>query len=98
MKFLISRFNLVRTVKRLSNFILFQHHILSPGKIVVLAAAWAIALGTVLLMLPWATTSSHNLPLIDALFTATSAVCVTGLIVADTAEDFTAFGQTIILI
>jgi trk system potassium uptake protein TrkH len=49
-------------------------------------------------MLPWATTSSEHLSFIDALFTATSAVCVTGLIVADTAEDFTAFGHAIILI
>ncbi|MDR4482533.1 MAG: potassium transporter TrkG [Nitrospirales bacterium] len=75
-------------------------HRLSPGTIVVLGGAAAILIGTILLLLPWATPSSYYKPLsiIDALFTATSAVCVTGLIVADTAKDFTVFGQTIVLI
>lgn len=55
-----------------------------------------IFVGAVLLMLPF----SHrgDLSFIDAIFTATSATCVTGLIVKDTALDFTLFGQTIILI
>ena len=48
-------------------------------------------------MLPFATQPDVELKLIDALFTATSAVCVTGLIVMDTAQDFTAFGQGVIL-
>lgn len=54
-----------------------------------------IIVGALLLMLPFA----HNgtLSLIDAIFTATSATCVTGLIVKDTAIDFTAFGQTVII-
>ncbi len=54
-------------------------------------------MGTVLLLLPFSTYSKH-LSLADALFTSTSAVCVTGLIVQDTATYFTPFGQTIILI
>jgi trk system potassium uptake protein len=55
-----------------------------------------ITVGAILLLLP----ISHNgyLSPIDALFTSTSAVCVTGLIVKDTANDFTIFGQSIILI
>ena len=84
-------------VKRLPQKFLFQFHPMSPGKFVVLAAAIAILMGTVLLLLPWSTVSSKSLTFIDALFTATSAVCVTGLIVADTAADFTAFGHAIIL-
>ncbi len=54
-----------------------------------------IGIGALLLMLPFA----HNgeLSLIDALFTSTSAVCVTGLIVKDTPVDFTTFGHVIIL-
>lgn len=54
-----------------------------------------IGVGAFLLMLPFA----HNgeLSLIDALFTSTSAVCVTGLIVKDTPVDFTTFGHVIIL-
>ncbi len=54
-----------------------------------------IGIGTFLLMLPFA----HNgeLSVIDAIFTATSAACVTGLIVKDTPVDFTAFGHVVIL-
>ncbi len=55
---------------------------------------FAIALGAVLLFLP----VSHvdDLSFLDALFTSTSAVCVTGLIVVDTAREFTAFGKAVI--
>lgn len=56
-----------------------------------------ILLGTSLLLLP-ASTVSGGMGIIDALFTATSAVCVTGLIVVDTGSHFTLLGQTIILI
>ena len=56
-----------------------------------------ITVGTVLLMLPFATASGDwNNPLV-ALFTATSAVCVTGLIVVDTGSYFSSFGQGIVL-
>lgn len=71
---------------------------LSPGMVVVLGGASAIMIGTILLLIPWATPPEKPLSIIDALFTATSAVCVTGLIVADTANDFTVLGHTIILI
>ena len=54
-----------------------------------------IFLGSFLLMLPNATT--QGISFTDALFTSTSAVCVTGLIVLDTAKDFTTIGQTIII-
>ena len=56
-----------------------------------------ILLGTLLLMLPFATKGS-GVRFIDALFTMTSAVCVTGLIVMDTPQDFTLFGQVVILL
>ncbi|MDZ7683578.1 MAG: potassium transporter TrkG [Fodinibius sp.] len=56
-----------------------------------------IAAGTVLLMLPGATQDGQGLVFIDALFTSTSAVCVTGLIVVDTATHFTLFGEVIIM-
>lgn len=55
-----------------------------------------IALGAVLLSLP-AASVHNNISVLDALFTATSAVCVTGLIVVDTGSDFTLFGQIVIL-
>ncbi len=53
--------------------------------------------GTVLLALPQSATSGESLGFIDAAFTATSAVCVTGLIVLDTPVDFSGFGQLVIL-
>ncbi|NOZ25118.1 MAG: potassium transporter [Nitrospirae bacterium] len=55
-----------------------------------------ILLGTALLLLPYATTGGISLT--DALFTATSAVCVTGLTVKDTLTDFTTFGKVVILL
>jgi trk system potassium uptake protein TrkH len=57
-----------------------------------------IFVGTLLLMLPFSTHAGENISFVDALFTSTSAVCVTGLIVQDTATFFTPIGQTIILI
>ena len=71
---------------------------LLPGQIVALAAGALILVGALLLMLPIATPLDTELRFIDALFTATSAVCVTGLIVMDTPTEFTVFGQLIILI
>ncbi len=69
---------------------------LHPAFLMLFSYLAAIGIGIALLMLP-AATVTHGIPFIDALFTATSAVCVTGLIVLDTAGDFTRFGQTVIL-
>jgi trk system potassium uptake protein TrkH len=57
-----------------------------------------IAIGTVVLMLPISSTSGRWTPPIDALFTATSAVCVTGLVVVDTGTYWSPFGQLTILV
>ena len=57
----------------------------------------AIALGTILLMLPISSRTGEVTPFVDALFTSTSAVCVTGLVVVDTADHWTYFGQGVIL-
>ena len=57
-----------------------------------------IIVGTILLSLPIASSDGHRIDLIDALFTSTSATCVTGLIVLRTGQDFSLFGQWIILI
>ncbi|MCB0675704.1 MAG: hypothetical protein KDC32_02075 [Saprospiraceae bacterium] len=72
------------------------HWNLHPALVFVLSFLALIFLGTLLLLLPRAT--HHGISIVDALFTATSAVCVTGLIVLDTGKDFTAFGQTVILL
>ena len=68
----------------------------TPAQIVPVAFLAVILLGALLLMTPWATTG-RAIRFIDALFTMTSAVCVTGLIVLDTPTDFTIFGQLVIL-
>ncbi|HEY0945831.1 MAG TPA: potassium transporter TrkG [Opitutaceae bacterium] len=69
---------------------------ISPRSILISSYLALIGLGTLLLKLPNATTTP--LSWLDALFTSTSAVCVTGLIVVDTATAFTPTGQTILLI
>ncbi|MBG0780340.1 MAG: ATPase, partial [Desulfotignum balticum] len=67
-----------------------------PTTLLLLSYLAAIIAGTLVLMLPPATVSGH-ISLINAFFTATSAVCVTGLIVVDTGSYFTLFGQGVIL-
>lgn len=71
---------------------------LLPAQIIVLGFLGAIAVGTLLLSLPVATASGQAPGFTTALFTATSAVCVTGLIVVNTAEYWSPFGQTVILV
>lgn len=68
-----------------------------PAAIVVLLFASVIAIGTVLLMTPWAHADHSGTGFVTALFTATSAVCVTGLAVVDTATHWSGFGQVTIL-
>lgn len=68
-----------------------------PAQVVVVGFAGVIALGTVLLSLPAATAAPGRASLLEALFTATSAVCVTGLIVVDTPTYWSPFGHGVIL-
>ena len=69
---------------------------LNPAQLFIISFIGIIAIGTVLLKLPNATHS--GITTVDALFTSTSAVCVTGLIVVDTGSYFTLFGQMVLLI
>lgn len=71
---------------------------LSTSQIIILGFAAVILAGSLLLMLPIAAADGHMTPFADALFTATSAVCVTGLVVHDTATYWSAFGQTVIIL
>jgi trk system potassium uptake protein TrkH len=68
----------------------------SPAQVLVLSFAALILTGTLLLRLPLSA-AREPLTALDALFTATSAVCVTGLIVVDTPNDLTLFGQLVVL-
>ncbi len=70
----------------------------SPAPSLLIAFAVLIAIGTVLLMLPFATQSGQATSFVDALFTATSAACVTGLVVLDTGTHWSAFGQVVIML
>ena len=71
---------------------------LHPTQIVVLAFGTAVLLGTTVLMLPISTAAGNQTDLVTALFTAVSAVCLTGLTVVDTGTHWTAFGQTAIML
>ena len=63
---------------------------------IVLGFAGTILLGALLLLLPVSVRPDAQVRWIDALFTSTSAVCVTGLIAIDTADHFTFFGQAVV--
>ena len=71
---------------------------LTTSQSIILGFFSMILLGTFLLMLPFSSRTGVVTPFSDALFTATSAVCVTGLVVYDTAAYWSAFGQTVIII
>lgn len=85
--YLLYRFSLA--VRRLF------HQRTNPATLFIGSFAALVALGALLLLLPAAT--PNGIRWVDALFTATSAVCVTGLTVVDTAQDFTFFGRCVIL-
>lgn len=70
---------------------------LHPARAIVFGFGFTIGAGTLLLLLPFATASGHSASVIEALFTATSAVCVTGLTVVDTPTFWSPFGQVVIL-
>ncbi len=69
----------------------------NPTKLILLSFLVVIAVGTLLLVLPFSSKSGESISFLNALFTATSATCVTGLVVFDTFTQFTIFGQIVIL-
>ena len=79
--------SIVKLLKKLSTF-----------QIIILGFALVILAGSILLMLPFASGTGEGASFESALFTATSAVCVTGLVVRDTASSWTPFGQAVILL
>ena len=70
----------------------------TPAQIIITGFLLLILSGTLLLMLPFATREPGSASFVDALFTATSATCVTGLILHDTVQYWTPFGQAVILL
>ena len=71
---------------------------LSPAQVIALSFLATIFVGTLLLVLPVAHAPDEDIGLLDALFTATSAVCVTGLVTVDTGSDYSRFGQVVIML
>ncbi len=80
-------FNLINRTKKLNSF-----------QIIIIGFACVIILGALLLMLPISSKNGVITPFNETLFTSTSAVCVTGLVVQDTASHWSLFGQAVILI
>ena len=75
-----------------------RHRHITSFQVIILGFLSVILLGSLFLMLPISTKSGQITPFSDALFTATSAVCVTGLVIYDTATYWSSFGQGVILL
>ena len=71
---------------------------ITPSQVIILGFLLLILTGTLLLMLPFATRAPGGASFFDALFTATSATCVTGLVIHDTVRYWSGFGQLVILL
>lgn len=69
----------------------------SPTKILVFGMILIIFIGAIILKLPISNKQGKSIEFIDAFFTSTSAVCVTGLVTKIPAEQFSAFGQIVIM-
>ncbi len=89
-------FKVLGRVRRLAAFV--RRLTIHPAQTILASFAGVISVGTILLTLEWATVDGRGLPLLNALFTATSAVCVTGLAVVDTATAFTPFGWGVLVV
>lgn len=75
---------------------IFNHQ--PPARLIVLGFASTILLGTLLLLMPFSIRPGITVQPVDALFSATSAVCVTGLLTVDTADTFTPVGQVVMAV
>ena len=84
-------------MKRHSHTHVQGHRHITSSQIIILGFMSVILAGSLLLMLPCSTASGEGASFIEALFTSTSAVCVTGLVVEDTATYWSVFGQSIIM-
>ncbi len=94
----VSVFNIFKAAMRISKMKFFFKNLTThPAQTIMLSFFLVILIGTILLMTPIATVDLTRIGFINALFTATSATCVTGLIVLDTATRFSAFGKTVIM-
>ena len=92
-------FNILKILGRMKRLNAYIKSVSShPAQTIAFSFIIIILIGTIFLMLSISTADESRLGFINSLFTATSAVCVTGLIVVDTATKFSLFGQIVILI
>lgn len=77
---------------------IYKRRKLTSSQVIIIGFSCVILLGTFLLMLPMSCKNGIRTPFLDALFTSTSAVCVTGLVIHDTASYWSSFGQFVILL
>jgi trk system potassium uptake protein TrkH len=83
-------------IRRLSSFLVSLT--VHPAQTILLSFLVVILVGCLVLMMPFCTVDGNGLPFLSALFTSTSAVCVTGLVVVDTATALTVVGQIVVLL
>ena len=76
----------------------FRKKKLTPFQTIILGFAAVVLAGALILMLPISSSEGKITPFHEALFTSTSSVCVTGLVVQDTGSYWSAFGQSVILL
>lgn len=76
----------------------YRKNRLTSFQVIIVGFLFVILTGSILLMLPVSSRNGEVTSFLDALFTATSATCVTGLVVYDTATYWSAFGQAVILL
>ncbi|WKY48878.1 TrkH family potassium uptake protein [Eubacteriaceae bacterium ES3] len=82
-----------KTILQIKNYLTHR----SPAEILIFGFAAVILIGAILLALPVSSASGHSPGFLNALFTATSAVCVTGLVVVDTGTFWSVFGKFVII-
>lgn len=88
--------NIFGRVRRLSRYVVSLA--VHPARTILLSFLIAILVGMLFLMMPFSTVNGRGLTLVNALFTSTSAVCVTGLVVVDTATALTFPGQIVVVL
>lgn len=88
---------ILNTERRSNDIGIRKKEMFTPPRILACGFALIILFGAAMLMLPFATADGKGLGFLDALFTATSAVCVTGLVVVDTGTVLSVFGQLVVL-
>ena len=97
--FIRNIFIIIRMIAGVDKLNLYLKKLTSnPAQAIIFSFLIVIIAGTILLMTPYATRDGSRIGLVNALFTSTSAVCVTGLIVLDTGSTFSIFGQSVIMI